>query len=503
MKIALVASGNQQLGVEYISAIMKDKGHDVRLFFDPKTFGGSLFVKIDFINQYFNLKDKIIDRIIQWSPDIVGFSCMTHNFQWSLSIANEIKKQAPIPIIFGGIHPTSVPEVVLKQESIDFVAVGEAEDSFAELVSELETGKSLENINKKINGIYFKENGEIIANPPAMVGNLDALPFPDKKIFYDKVPSLSNSYHISASRGCPNSCGYCCNSYLNKVYSHEERRRVRSVDNIIEELKLAKQKYNYSVIEFIDEIFPDNISWLEEFSSKYSQEIGIPFCIAMDAGHDFKLVTSDRLQLLKQAGCTDVGVGLTSASKNVRKYMGTKQFSNEKFIEVLKMCKSYEFTFATDIIIGTPYETDEDLSYNLEFCRTISPYVEFVYTYWLTYYPKTFVTNKALRHEQISQSAYNDILEGKGEISYHRGSVVKEKERDKLLTYQILVDLSTLLSAKKHIWLEKHQSYINMLPAKTLLHWFFVFLNMTKKDTPNSQMFLLIFKNVFKKTNCP
>jgi anaerobic magnesium-protoporphyrin IX monomethyl ester cyclase len=501
MKIALVASGNQQLGVEYLSASLKKQGYDVRLFFDPMTFGGSLFVKVNFVNKRFNLKDKIIEKIISFNPDIIGFSAMTHNYQWSLSIANEIKKRANIPIIFGGIHPTSVPEIVLKQESIDLVAVGEAEESFVEVISELEAGKTLETINKKINGIYFKENGKIIENPPAMVGNLDSLPYPDKDLYYDKIPSLSNSYSVSASRGCPNSCGYCCNSYLNKVYSKIERRRVRSVDNIIDELKIAKKKYNYSLIDFTDEIFPDSISWLEEFSEKYRNEIGIPFGISLDAGRDFELITDDRLKLLKHAGCTDVGFGLTSGSEKVRKLMGTKSFSNKKFIEILKMCKSHNFTFATDIIIGTPNETDEDLVKNLDFCRTIAPYIEFTYTYWLTYFPKTFVTNKALRHNQISEIAHNDILEGKGDIHIHKGSAVKD--RQKLLTYRLLVDLSTLVSTKNHIWIEKHQYILNIFPFKTLLHWFFIFLNMSKNKTPNSNLYLLIFRNFFTKRNCP
>ena len=89
MKIAFVASGHENLGVEYLMAVCAQKGHDVKLYFDPQTFGGGLFFKIDFLREKFDLSDKIVANVIEYRPDIVAFSCMTHDLRlWGAGLIN-------------------------------------------------------------------------------------------------------------------------------------------------------------------------------------------------------------------------------------------------------------------------------------------------------------------------------------------------------------------------------------------------------------------------------
>ena len=154
MKMAFITSGQESLGVEALSAYLKRNNHQVRLFFDPQTFGGSIFLRVNFLKNFLDLKEKIVSQVIEWQPDLIGFSCMVHNYQWSLDIAREIKKREPnLPIIFGGIQPTSIADEVLGNDCVDFVAIGEAELSLTSLLENMENGID----RTDIKGIYFKK----------------------------------------------------------------------------------------------------------------------------------------------------------------------------------------------------------------------------------------------------------------------------------------------------------------------------------------------------------
>lgn len=113
MKIVFIYSGAENLGIEYISSFLKSKGHEVHLLFDPAVFSGDSFVNSKLFSKIQNIDAKIIAKAIELKPDIVGFSAYTGNYRWCLNIAQEIKKIANIPIVFGGVHTTAVPEKVL------------------------------------------------------------------------------------------------------------------------------------------------------------------------------------------------------------------------------------------------------------------------------------------------------------------------------------------------------------------------------------------------------
>jgi len=296
MKIALVTSGQENLGVEYLLAVLKKNGHDARLFFDPQTFGGGLFFRNNYLRHKFDLSTKIVTNIIEYQPDIIGFSCMTHNYRWSITIAQKIKKVKDIPIIFGGIHPTSVPEFVLSNACVDMVAVGEGERSFLKLLENLREQKDATDVP----GIYFKKNGQVVKNRPyPLIEDLNSLPFPAKHLFYDKISAYQYLYSIMTSRGCPFSCSYCCNDLLTNLYEGKYQIRRRSVDNVLQELKWAKDTFNLREIFFIDEVFAFETTWLKEFTARYKDEIGLPFY----AYYHFKFATEERIKLLKEAGC--------------------------------------------------------------------------------------------------------------------------------------------------------------------------------------------------------
>ena len=234
MKIVFIYSGAENLGIEYISSVLKSKGHEVHLLFDPAVFSGDL-IESKIFSWAYNVDAKIIEKTIDLKPDVVGFSAYTANYRWCLNIAQRIRKLSSIPIVLGGVHTTAVPERVLANRFIDFAIIGEGEYAMLDLVDHLTNGNNVEALLGTPN-ICFRYKDEVHINPPRpYIQDLDKLPFPDKMLFYDKVPMLEEQYYISTSRGCPYSCTYCSNDMYHKLYCNENNHvRRRSPDNVIE-----------------------------------------------------------------------------------------------------------------------------------------------------------------------------------------------------------------------------------------------------------------------------
>ena len=462
MKIALIASGYENLGIEAISAYLKREGHNVKLFFDPQTFGGGIFLRIDLLKNILDLQDEIVTQVVLWNPDIIGFSCMTHNYQWSLKLASKIKERAKdIPIIFGGIQPTSIPNEVLANKCVDMVAVGEAELSLSSLLDNMGKGT----FRTDIKGIYFKQDNRVISNPvQPLITDLDSLPFLDKDIFYEKIPAMKKvSYATMASKGCPFTCTYCCNDFLKNLYKGYKFCRKRSVNHVISELKEAKQKFNFTKVYFYDEVFPSELSWLDEFSGRYKQEIGVPFKLY----YHFKLTDEKRIKLLKDAGCQLITFGLQSVSYRVRREICNRIYTNDVIESAVRICKKYDLDVIVDHIFGLPGETEPEQKEAVEFYSKLSPKI--VYSYWLTYYPKTSIIDKAIEHNLLSIEDVEKINNGENSY-YYKPTLVKNKKS--LAKYQTLFDLIPLLPSKIHKLISENDSLINILPSGFFTHFF-------------------------------
>ncbi|MDP2043751.1 MAG: cobalamin-dependent protein, partial [Candidatus Omnitrophota bacterium] len=206
MKITLISMGAENLGVEYLSIVLKKAGHQVSLVFDPALFSSEVFFEgkgNKVLSKIFNRKKKMLEEIKLLDPGLIGFSVLTSNYQWSLDIAKSIKEFFDIPIVFGGLHSTIVPERVIKNKCVDMIVVGEGEYALLDIADNLETNKR----NYHLNNVWFKDNGKIIQNGlRPLVNDLDSLPFPDKGLFYQKVPPYQHEYTIMASRGCSFNC---------------------------------------------------------------------------------------------------------------------------------------------------------------------------------------------------------------------------------------------------------------------------------------------------------
>ncbi|MBF0331215.1 MAG: B12-binding domain-containing radical SAM protein [Candidatus Omnitrophica bacterium] len=434
MHIAFICFGFENIGVEYVSACLKERGHRTSLVFDPALFD-TYVLKSGVLGKMFDSRARIVERVLASKPDLVAFSVMTDNYQRACSMAEQIKsKDASLPVIFGGVHPTSVPEMVIKQPYVDYLCVGEGEEAIPELCDALAGGSDTSGIRN----IWSKKDGRIFANAPRpMSEDLDALPFPDKELFYSELPVLKRGvYRINVGRGCHLRCSFCTNSLMRDIYGHAGyKKRKRSVRNVMQELKQAKAKYDFRHVLIIDDWFTDDVVWLEEFADLFKQEIGVSFaCDVFPGKCDQKVVA-----LLQRAGCTVASIGIQTYSEKLRRDVLHRQDSNDDIVEAMALFQKTKIFVYADFILGIPGQDQEELLNIAHFVNKVR--ADFVFFLWLRYYPGTPITQMAVTNAWITSEQLDEINAGKNTGSYFDRSLTYKKEAAKLASFLSLAPL--------------------------------------------------------------
>jgi len=390
MKIVFVYPVFESLGIEYLSAYLKKYGHQTMLILDPLLFESYYPLPLKPLDQFFNYRKIILSEIIDAKPDLVCISCVSDYFNWSIKIAEDIKAALDVPIVFGGPHPTAVPDNVLQHPFVDFVIAGEGEEALSELVNNLENRRGVLHIKN----LCYKFDGKVIKNPlRSLISDLDSLPFPDKGLYYKERHKFidfmgSDSYLIMGSRGCPYSCSYCHNSFLRKIYKDSNYLRFRSPDNIIEELLVAKQKYKFRRVAFCDDalICYDNKEWLKELLKRYKKEISLPFYCCVHPS----MIDAETVCFLEEAGCRTLQMGIQTLNEGLRKNILLRFGANNDIIRAIRLIAQSKIFLSVGLMLGLPTESRQDLLITSEFFNKYK--VDSISAVWLRHYPKTEVT---------------------------------------------------------------------------------------------------------------
>ena len=383
MRVTFCCMGWENLGIEAISATLKQAGHECSLAYDQALFDDKNYLCIPWLARLFDQKKKVLQRIIDSEPDLVAFSCYTINYPWALDMARAVKEKLSVPIIFGGTHVSSTPERVIVEDAVDMICLWEGEEALVELANSMGNGS----VDYNIKNIWFKlENGTTIKNNcRTPIKDLDTLPFPDKELFEKEIP-IKNYYLTALDRGCVYACSYCAVSVAAKEYSRMGGKRYRepSVEHAIKELKVMKDRYNYDWIDFRHSVFSGSTKWVVDFCKRYKKEINVPFRIFYHP----RLVNDETARALKDSGCFAVQMGVESFDERLRNKVLKRKGSNEQIISAVRTMEKHELKYSLDYILGLPGQTEGELEEAAKFfadlrhCFRISAFM-------FQYLPKT------------------------------------------------------------------------------------------------------------------
>ena len=448
MKVAFIQAETESLGVEYLSAVLKEAGHTTGLYFEPRLFADS-HVILGGVSRFFDLKELLVERIVRDAPDLLCFSVVTDNVRWALDVAEGIRKKQNIFTVFGGIHASSVPERLIRNAQVDAVCTGEGEEPVVELAERLERDRAYHDVA----GLFVKHEGKIYSNPVRPLNqDLDTIPFPDKGLYYDPYPFYQNVYTIIASRGCPYNCSYCNNNVIRRLYRGKGKYlRRRSVSNVVEELKFAKETWNIRAVDFHDDIFTVDREWLRDLGSNYKKEIGLPFkCIA-----HVEYLDEDLLALLEDMGCRNMQVGVQTYNEKIRKQVLNRHMTNEQLEKALIPVQNTGIGLIADHILALPHDDEQSQVESARFYNRIKPKV--IYGFWLTCYPKTEISQYCLEQGLISREDMEAMEEGNPKTIMTVGG--KIKDRDRLLPFQFILGYIPLLPRRLVFFLLDKRRY--------------------------------------------
>jgi radical SAM superfamily enzyme YgiQ (UPF0313 family) len=387
--------GDQEyhFGLGYLSAVLKQTSHSVHLIhIDPQL-----------------TREEYHSRLLQTQPELVGFSSTSTHFCHVKGLAQWTKDIFPGPVICGGVHATVAPEDAIATTGIDMICRGEAEYALLELCNALEQNRSYDSIHN----LWIKKScGQIIRNPVRpLIEDLDVLPDPDRSIF--KLENLKffrvfRGVLVSASRGCPFRCAYCCNHAIRRIYPNKQGYlRFRSVDRMLGELRNLLE--NHPAIQtfiFSDDILVIKKDWAEEFLERYRLEIGIPFfCFARP-----DLLTRKMAHLLKEAGCTVAMMGIQCGNERIRREILQRPVHTQRIIDGFALLHETGVATKGESIIGLPFEEKPDVLETIKLNARIKPHV--VARFYFQPFPGTDLHRLALKHNWLKGTIGQDLGDG-------------------------------------------------------------------------------------------
>jgi anaerobic magnesium-protoporphyrin IX monomethyl ester cyclase len=480
MKIAFLNIAYEALAVSLLSAIAKKEGHAVKLLHAPTLFKDGTTREFKRLARLFNNDKLIIKQLEAYQPDLIAFSVATFDYQTALYYAKLCKTICPdTKIVFGGIHVSSVPEVVIANEFIDYIVISEGEIAFTEIIKHIEKGDSTEPI---VNTWYKSKNNTIIKGRQiGFIQDLDSLPHFDKEIFKEIFP-LKAYYLTMTSRGCPYNCSYCFNHFFREIPEEKSNYiRRRSIKHVMEELAIAKEKYKISMIEFWDDIFIFDKKWLQEFLDEYKRQINLPFKCYIHVN----LFDEDMAIRLKDAGCKWVDFGIQNINEEYRKKYLKRNETNENIIKTLKILKKHKIVSFADYIVGLPGDTIEHYEEaRLFFIENMPDIIE---PYWMSYHPRTEIIEKAFEHNILNAEKMDLVNHGRNTHGYFESSPEsKDFHSEYYFILKVLPSLPVFLRKKLTYSVAKKIPYFLKLPIFIFSIFFLAF----KHRSPRIKYFI-------------
>jgi radical SAM superfamily enzyme YgiQ (UPF0313 family) len=280
-----------------------------------------------------------------------------------------------------------MPEETLKDRYFDVGVIGEGEYALLELAEGYkEKGAGC---FPEIKGLIYKVDTQVVINQKRpFIQNLDELPFPARHLLpplsaYRPTPASYKRLPVGvlmSSRGCPYQCSFCDRSVFGMKY------RMRSVDNILDEVEELIYKYGAREIRFFDDTITVNKQKLFELVNRMKErKIKVPWT----AQSRVDAITPEVLQKLKEGGCWQLLIGIESADNRMLKIM-KKGVTAEQAAAAVWFMNKYRMGIRADFLVGVPGETRESLDKSLNFVLTHN--LDYVYFNKFVPFPGTGLT---------------------------------------------------------------------------------------------------------------
>lgn len=355
--------------------------------------------------QYVNSRpgtvDDVVRDILDLEPAVVGFTVYDANFPLSLALTHGIKKRKPdIRVVFGGPSASLSPQDILKKHAvIDACAIGEAEETGAQIFKKLLAGSPFE---ESVPGVAFRRDGAVVCgNLPPLVGTSCTIVPGQTALDSTQSPYLSEILTdgrtgILTGRGCTHHCQYCCFAALGR-----KKLRLHSIGRVLAELEFIAEHQKRTGERYVVAIHDDAFTLIPDRAKSLCQAVAdknlglILSCLTRADTLDEELI-----RLMRKAGFASLAFGLESAAPSVLRAIGKvrppdwpdpdlaleRDFVKRVRASVLT-AKKFGFNVGVSIILGLPTETANEGAATLNFVDTLP--IDFYMHNFLWVFPGT------------------------------------------------------------------------------------------------------------------
>lgn len=337
-------------------------------------------------------------------PICVGFSSMTGTqiqFALEAAVLTRALCGVDVPLVWGGPHPTSLPEQTLQNEFVDLVVVGEGDITFLELVDALKYKKNL----APIEGIGYIREGEITLTTERELMDVETLlPVPWELIDVEKyihrdfyLKGATRSLDIGqTSRGCPFQCGFCSSATLRK-----RKWRAMSVEKSLKVILDPIKRFNLDGIWIRDdEFYIDRKRTSAICQGIIDAGVKIRWYSSGTRIDVFNKSTTEEIELIKQSGADTLKFGAESGSNRMLDLM-KKGIKVEETLKANLKAKQHGIIPVFALMIGFPTETFEDIGQTIDLfvrLKKDNPQAQFEIIGAFNALPKTPLYALAMEH---------------------------------------------------------------------------------------------------------
>jgi magnesium-protoporphyrin IX monomethyl ester (oxidative) cyclase len=395
------------LGVFQIASFLRESNCEVSIL-DALQEGFDKSEK--YHNNYFRVglsDDEIIDRI---SPELglIGISIpFSHLAKIAHELIEKIKVKFPnIPIVIGGVYPSSQPELAI-ESATDYLVLGEGEEPMLELVNFL-----LKKTTELPNCIVEKFS-DIQDAKSHFMKDLNSLPLPARDLVDFKKYLLcsprdgAQSASIITSKGCPYDCEFCS---VHSVCGY--KWRPFSSQKVLEEINYLVDNYKVNNIEIEDDNFTIKQSRVEEILNGIIEINKNKQYLSWQALNGLRIDTlnEDLIKLFKASNCRHINIALEHGDKEILALMD-KKLNLEKVLDVVRLLTKYNIKSHVFVIFGYPGETKERFLNALNFyseIKKIAPNIGF--NFFITQpYPHTKLYERCVKEGYLASDLFSDI----------------------------------------------------------------------------------------------
>lgn len=328
----------------------------------------------------------------EFSPDYLVLNAASTTLEKDLSVLKVAKELLPhlITIAKGAHFLTSNTDVLYKYRELDLVIVGEAEDTLKEILEEKPY--------PKIKGLAYRDGvvAKYTGKRP-FIEDLDRIPFPARHLVNNKIFRRPDNNKVQAiikvSRGCPFHCFFCLATPVSG-----SKVRIRSVENIVEEIRDCVEKYKIKNFLFWSDVFNFDREWTMDLC-KAIIDSGLKITWSSNTRADTADV--EMAELMYESGCRLVSIGVESGSQYILDKIG-KKLTIDDIRKTVKIFKKAKIKIYNYFVIGLPWENEESIQETINFAIELDS--DFVSFYTATPLPGTRFSNYAKEHNLLENN---------------------------------------------------------------------------------------------------